>query len=814
MPAFNGWAEEEPTPPPQQEGTEDLNPEGKIVRNILIRGNQRVDKGAILRMLRSRIGRPFSRKTWDEDFKHLTESGYFSQVRTTPPLTTVGGLLLVVDLIEMANVKRLEFKGNKSVGDTEMRGAIKTTVGGRYDEGQVAEDRHKIEKLYTDKAFRDIKIEYEIEIVSSHKQLVGNQEVDVPDEVVVTFKVDEGNPVSIRSVKFIGTKAFTDEELLAAMASKPRRLFRPGDLKDAELDIDKKRLELFYQQHGYMDVNVEKVDIQLSDETYFNWFRKRKKLADVTITLTEGNQYFLGELKISGNTSIELTEIMQALKLKPGSVFSIQILQDDAQRIKDLYGERGRVFTRVETDQKVVVDAERLKKQPNLFDAEIRIQEGNEVTVRMIIPRGNTKTKDKVLYREVPLVPGERVDTTKLRYAQQALKNLNYFEQDIRITPEPVPDNPEQTDLYIDVTEKPTGEFNFGVGYSSVDKFLGQVSLTQHNFDYKDFPKSFRDFLSGNSFTGAGETFGINVSAGTVRQNYSVNFTEPWAFDRPIRLGTSVFHTSDNSNLDFKETTSGFSVSVGKRLWGPRWDGDITYTFSYDTIDNTSTGEPPILHRQTGSDILSSVRPRLVYDSRDNRILPSRGLFMELSSEIGGGPFGGSLDWVRPSLNLARYFTIFKLPNGGKHILELSGNASLIQEYWSTKDIPPFMRYYAGGIGSIRGFQASTIAPLEGGFLIGGKRSVTGTAEYSVPLYEEIVRGSIFADAGTVSDAGKTDPGYKVTDPNGLRSSVGIGLQIRTPFSPLPLRIYFSRAIQKQKDDRTKTIDFTFGTRF
>ncbi|MFH0939109.1 MAG: BamA/TamA family outer membrane protein, partial [Planctomycetota bacterium] len=671
-----------------------------------------------------------------------------------------------------------------------------------------------IEKYYQDKAFRDVKADYKIETISSHRQNIAGKEIEVEDEVRIIFTVDEGNPVGVRAIHFKGNKSFSDGELHKVITTKYRRLFRSGDLKDEELDIDKKRIEAFYLRHGYMDVAIEKSDISLSDETYWNWFRKRKRLAEITIHIEEGPQYHTGNITLVGNQTVDRDEIEAVMKIKPGTVYSDLLLQDDHDRIVDLYGERGRVFTKVKYSRKLVTDPERSKKTPNLYDVDLEIEEGAEVSLREVITRGNTKTKDKVIVRQMELFPGDRVDTTKVKIATQRLKNLNYFEDDVRITTEPT-ENPEEANLIIDVHEKNTGEFNFGVGVSSVDSVLGNIRMTQRNFDYADLPKSWRDFISGNSFVGAGQTFSVDATAGASRQRYSVSFFEPWAFDRPIRLGGSLFRTVDNKFSNFDETCTGFNLTAGKRLWGPRWDGQINYRLSFTQISENSNRQfPPILSEQVGDRWLSSITPRLVYDSRDSLILPSRGWMMEAMVEVGGGPFLGSYNWFRPQLDISRYMTIFKLPSGGKHILELHGRAAMIESYGDTAEVPPFLRFYAGGIDTIRGFQFRTIAPRENNFQIGGKKMIIGSAEYSLPLYEEIVRGSAFIDAGSVFDAGRIDPRTQLTNESGWRVSAGLGLSIRTPLSPMPIRVYFTRPLMKNKQDATKTIDFTFGTRF
>jgi outer membrane protein insertion porin family len=786
--------------------------EGQTVQVIDLRGLTRVDEGTVLRLIRTRKGRPFNRKVWDEDFHRLYDSGYFLNVRSTEPQRYPGGVMLAIDLTEKGVISKITFRGNKAVGNTKLLEIMQSHEGGRYDPGEVHKDKVKIETFYKDKAFRSIKVDYRIETVSSHRQNIGGQEVEVQDEVLIAFVLDEGSPVGVRVIRFVGNHAFSDSQLMANMETKYRRLFRAGDLKDEVLEDDKNRLLYFYRKNGYQDVEVTQVETNVSEETYWNWFRKRKRLAEVIIHISEGKQYFTGNVTITGNETVNKDEIISVMKTKPGAVYSdIVLFQEDHDKIIDLYGERGRVFTKVNMDRKFVTDPERTKKTPNIFDVTVSIQESTEITVREVITRGNTKTKDKVIIRTLELFPGDRVDTAKIKLAVQRLKNLNYFNDDIRITPEPAPDNPEEANLIIDVAEKNTGEFNFGAGVSSVDGFVGSASVQQKNFDFRNLPKSWRDLFGGNAFTGAGETAGISASGGVKRQNYNISFFEPWAFDRPIRLGGSIFRTVDTYS-DFNETNTGFNVTVGKRLWGPRWDGSITYTLKFTDVTGSNRRYPPILKQQDGNNVLSYIAPRLVYDSRDNTILPSRGWLMSSSVELGG--LGGTYDWIRPEMNLSRYFTVFKTTGGLKHILELHGNAAAIEQYGKTDEVPPFLRYYAGGVDTIRGFEYRTITPYENGYQIGGKKELFGTAEYSVPLYEEVVRGSTFIDAGSVFDPGQPDRFAHQTNIGGWRESVGVGLAIRTPFSPIPVRIYLSRALVKNEQDRLKTIDFSFATRF
>jgi outer membrane protein insertion porin family len=236
----------------------------------------------------------------------------------------------------------------------------------------------------------------------------------------------------------------------------------------------------------------------------------------------------------------------------------------------------------------------------------------------------------------------------------------------------------------------------------------------------------------------------------------------------------------------------------------------VTFRFSHTNIGNNDRKLPEILRAQEGTNIINTITPRIVYDSRDSTLLPSKGWVMQAKMDVGLGDY----NFVRPSADVAHYMTVYKVKDGGKHILSLHGHAEAVEQTLGSEDVPPFLRLYGGGIDSIRGFGYRTITPLERGFAIGAKRLAYASAEYSLPLYEEVVRGAVYYDVGTAYNAGKTDPRAQIRNQSGIRSSVGIGFYIRTPFSPAPVRLYFSKPIEFNEFDRKKVIDFTLGTRF
>ncbi len=362
-----GEADKDGPPPPGLLGEF----EGQNVQDIDVRGAVRTNEGVVLKLIRTRKGRPFEQKVWEEDWHRLDDSGLFLNIRITEPIKVPGGIRLTIDLVEKASISKIEFKGSKSAQGSKVKAVMKSVEGGRYDKGQIHLDRIAIEKYFQDQGFRSVKVDYTVETVASHKQVISGKETEVEDEVRIVFNVDEGNSISVRRICFTGNDSFSQAELQGVMHTKSRRLLRPGELKDDDLDTDKKIVEAFYLRHGYMDVQVQEVKVETGKGFAFNWFRKRKELADVIINIVEGPQYFTGMVNIIGNKEIAREELESVMKVKPGAVFSDTLAFDDRTKMMDLYGERGRPFTKINYDRKLVTDPERTKKTPNVYDVGI-----------------------------------------------------------------------------------------------------------------------------------------------------------------------------------------------------------------------------------------------------------------------------------------------------------------------------------------------------------------------------------------------------------------------------------------------------------
>lgn len=808
--SFTGVCAEEP-PGPQ-------DPEGLVVREISILPSARVvprrlDDAAILRAIRTRAGRPFSARVWEEDWGRLAATGRFLDHVFEAPRVEHGEVRLRIEVAEWPIIRNLRFVGNREFRRSDLMNVIQSQEGGIGNRGRIYEDAVRLRDYYRGKSYYRAQVKVSIRTLAGHRQFLRGVEGEYADEVEVSFEIQEGGEVVVDRIVFEGHEAFSDGTLLRQLLTKTRVGSR--DLMETNLELDVRRLKDFYQRNGYLDVEAycdPARDVAVGER--LSW--DGKPAATVTYRIREGRQYRVGRVEVGGVKELEEREVRAVMQLRAGRVFNLHALHEDAQRIRDLYGEYGRAFTRVQYDlPRPVSDPERLRGGGPLADARFTVQEGAPVTVREIISRGNLKTRDQVILREIGLKPGDRFDSVKLRQAENRLRRLDFFEPTLSISARPVPEDQEQTDLVVEVAETRTGKFSFGAGFSSVESFFGYINLLQTNFDVSDLPKSWQDFAGGASLTGAGQELSVTLSLGLKRSSGEIALYEPWFLGRPIGLGGRLFLERSEMSDEYREKDAGFSLTLGRRLFDDyRWRAEVGYTFKLVEVTNSTADLPPILGEQQGDYVLSYFTPRLIYDSRDSRRLPASGAYGQLAVEIGGGPFFGSYDWIRPSLEAARYFTVYQSASGDKHVLELHGMAAAIEPLGDTKEVPPFLRYYAGGMGTIRGFDSRSIAPREDNLVIGGKRLVTGSIQYSLPILQEVLRFGIFVDAGQVWDSGRTDPGHPVTSQSGWRASTGLALIMQPPGMPAPIYIHFSRAIHKQKEDQEKPFDFSLGWRF
>jgi outer membrane protein insertion porin family len=416
--------------------------EGKIVQSLELRGLVRVEAETVRKLMHTAKGSPFSGVEWSRDFHRVYDSGLFLNVRTTEPQRMAAGadgtegVSLLIELTEKAVIKKVAFSGNETLGDLAGLKLLSLHAGDRFDAGTLHRDKLAIERAYKKMGYRDVAVDGQAETISSHRQKIGGNDIEIQDEVQIAFAIKEGPAVRVQTIRFEGNLAFPEWKLSETIETKGG-----GPLLDDVLEDDKNRLLYFYRAHGYPDAEIADIDTTLSPGV-------KQKSADIVIHVREGTQYFTGTVTVTGNTSISLEKIQKAIGTCPDAVFSdIQLFGQDHDRIVELYSSRGRIFTTVE--MKRTLSTGHLR---NAFDVTIDIHESAEITMDdEIISLNNTTVADKIILNALAFKAGDRLDSSKLKSAEQRLKAAT--REDLIITPVQSTD-PAKAKLIISPVEK------------------------------------------------------------------------------------------------------------------------------------------------------------------------------------------------------------------------------------------------------------------------------------------------------------------------------------------------------------------------
>ncbi|MCM8762966.1 MAG: outer membrane protein assembly factor BamA, partial [Candidatus Omnitrophica bacterium] len=477
--------------------------EEKIVTAIEVKGNKSISPNTIISKIKTKVGSPYLENIASDDLKRLYLLGYFSDIKIDTE-DYKDGIKVIITVVEKPIIEKITFEGMKKLyylKPEKLKESLKSKEGQYLDYNTLKDDVLTLKGMYEKKGFSDCKIDYKIDLAAE------------TNKAKVNFVVDEGVKLKVRRIYISGNKTFKARRILRLLKTKSSWLFNPGVLKDEVFEEDIERIKSFYQREGFADV---KVDYEMSRHP-------KKPLIYITINIEEGKRYYVGTVTIQNNQSIPEKEIRDKLKVViPGKVFSEEGLQEDVNNILSLYFDKGYIMARVS-------ETTALNPATGKIDIAYYIIENEVAYVDKIKIRGNLKTKDKVIRRELKILPGDRFDGEKLRKSKERLTNLGYFEE---ISYETAPTSvPNKRDLIVEVKEAKTGSFSFGGGYSTVDELLGFIEIEQKNFDWKNWPY----------FTGAGQDLKLRAQLGNISENFELSFTEPWLFDYPIAFGFDAY---------------------------------------------------------------------------------------------------------------------------------------------------------------------------------------------------------------------------------------------------------------------------------
>lgn len=732
-------------------GLQKTAPEGAlpVVNAIEVKGLKRIEEGAIKAKITQKIGEPLSKEKTAEDIKNIYKMGYFDDVLIQME-TFEGGIRLIYVVKEKPTIIRVEFQGNKELSEDKLREKIAISPGSISDITLIQDNASRIQSFYEEEGYWAATV---IPIVNKVTE----------DEVTLTYQIVEGEKVRIKKINIIGNKAISSRKIKAVMKTSEWAIYSfltsSGYYKKETMNKDIEAIKDLYFNSGYIKAIVADPEIRLTPDN---------KGMIIDIQVSEGDPYKVSGIEITGHKAFPEADLRKKVTLKAGNVFSKETVKKDITAITDLYTQNGYAMANVFPD--IVPDDESKEVKVTY-----KIEEGEIFRIGRIEISGNIKTRDKVIRREVRLDEGDKFNSALLKRSYERINNLNFFES-VELIPRPRYEE-RLLDIDIKVKERPTGFLSVGGGYSSVDKLIGVVDITQ-----------------GNLF-GKGQYLKLKGELGGKSSFYELSFRDPWFMDKPISFSTDIYKTT-REYVDYKRRATGFGFGFGKNL-DEYWGASISYNIEKVTIYDVAEGASDIIREQIGTRVTSSITPSIVRDSRDNFIDPSRGSRLSLYITFAG--IGGTNAFIKGVADSAWFIPV------GSTTISVRGRFGYATGIFG-KELPLYERFYVGGIYTIRGLGFGEAGPRDDkGSVIGGTKELIFNLEYIFPIFSELrLKGVIFADAGN---------SYDQDEPIGaLRYTSGLGIRWISPIGPI--RIEWGYNINKKPGEGSSKLEFTFGTFF
>jgi outer membrane protein insertion porin family len=734
-----------------------------VVRDIRVEGVQRTEPGTVFSYLPVKVGEQFDDAKATKAIKALYATGFFKDVRIEQGDN--GVLIVIVE--ERPAIASVDFTGVHEFDKDQLKKALKD-LG--LSETQI------FDRSLLDRAEQELKRQY----LTRGKYAATVTTTVTPLErnrISIVFNVDEGDAAKIRQIRIIGSKVFSEKELLDQL-----NLTTPGWLtwytksdqySKQKLTGDLETLRSYYLNRGYLEFNVDSTQVSITPD---------KKDIYITINITEGQQYTVSEVKLAGTLLIEEPELRSYISLKEGAVYSAAELTASTKRIQARLGALGYAFANANSSPDI--DREHRTAAVTIF-----IDPGRRAYVRNINITGNTKTRDEVIRREMRQPEESWYDADKIKLSKDRLERLGYFKEVTVETPQ-VAGTADQVDVNVAVVEKPTGTFNIGAGFSSAEKLVLTTSVQQANL------------------FGSGENVGIQVDTSSLYRTIVLNATDPYFTDNGVSRSFEAYYRTFNPNIlslgDYQVKTTGLGTT-----WGvPFTEYDTVFfgaRIENTQVDLTSTSPQVYIDyvNQFGAYSTSIIgTASWTRDSRDSVLAPTRGQFQHAYFEV-TAPY--DVKYYRTGYQQTNYFPLTK-----DYSISLNGQADFGHGYGGDP-LPVFKNFYAGGIGSVRGYDTSSLGPKDvNGDAIGGTKRLNGNAEFLFPIpgtgNDRSFRGFLFADGGNVFG-----PSEKLTF-SAMRYSVGIGLNWLSPLGAL--RLSFGQPINAKPGDNIQKLQFTIGSGF
>jgi len=754
-----------------------------VVSRIEVRGNQRVDADTVRNYIAIRPGQNFSNADIDEAVKRLFATGLFSDVR----ISQSGGSL-IVNVDEYSVVNQVIFQGNRKIKDEQLAANVQLKPRGSFSSAMMEADVQAIRGAYS-RIGRD-----DAQVTASTQQLDGNR-------VNVIFQIVEGDRTKIGEINFVGNNAFSDGRLADVISTKKSNILsfltRNDIYDESRLRADEEALRRFYYNRGYADFQVVSATGDLDEGT--NEY-------SITITVDEGERYNFGEVAIDTTIpGLDANSLNSLLETRPGSVYSADKVEKSIIALTERLAGMGYAFAQV------MPRGDR-DFQNRTISVLYTIDEGARAYVERIEIRGNTKTRDYVIRREFDLNEGDAFNQVLIQRAKRRLEALDFFERvEISTAPGSAAD---QVVLVVDVTEKSTGEFSIGGGYTT-------GSSAQAGF-------SVEGGIAERNFLGRGQSIRLSVAGGSRSRDYMVSFTEPYFLGRRISAGFDIYRQTRRYD-NYESKTTGGTVRFGLPIT-ENFSTQLAYNYAvdeYEFTDDCDADEDGIA--DTACDLSnviqqaiqdndqwtkSSVSGSLVYNTIDDMRNPRDGIYANFTTEVAG--LGGDASWVKFTGRGNYYKTLSEemdlvgvLVLGGGHMVSLGDKELRVFDYFQSNER------------MIRGFAYNGIGPYDSDSVdkdhLGGRTYFHATAELQFPVpgvpQSFGLRAAAFADAATLYGNSLSGTGFTVSGANmAWRASVGASLIWASPFGPL--RIDYAIPVMKEDGDEVQNLNFGISTRF
>lgn len=732
------------------------------VDEIQVSGNRKVEAEAVIEKLGTRPGMMLDNYLLRRDLSRIYEMKYFEEVEAYHKMEG-GKNVLLFKVVEKPIISKVSFKGNDEISDDDLKEQIKTREFNILDISTLQSDALLLQKHYEEKGYFLAQVSYDL--------------VDRNGAVEVIFKIKEWDKVRVKRITFLGNKEIPDAELKAFMQTQEESYFSflsgSGNFKEINFQTDIERLKYYYKTRGYLQVNIQNPEVTASED---------KKWIFITVRLNEGPQFTVNNILFNGELLFTEAEMSEKLKLKSGDIYNEENLRLDIQTLTEMYQDKGYAFANVLRTLEIVPGE-------NKVDVIFSFEKGVIAYFGKIIMKGNTKTRDKVIRRELKIHEGEMYSGTNLRLSKDNVNRLGFFQ------PESVVFNTitrrgtdNVLDVEISIKERPTGQISLGAGYSTATKGFVQASVAQNNF------------------RGLGQNINLNLSYSDFQQIYNVGFTEPYLFDTKWTAGADYYQTVSFFIRSFSYKKHGADVRVGHpifeytRLF-------LTYRYEDNEVrDVINAGIDPKIENGSSSSLQASI----IRDKRNNIFEPTSGYYTSGSLEYTG--LGGTMRWMKGEFE-GRYYK----PVWGDLILRSRLNFSQLFKT-TDREIPRVEKFSMGGARNLRGFNLEDIGPrrlarntqtgeLEE-FNFGGLTSLLGTLEFEHPLIKEAgLKWVVFLDAGNVWEDRIGEDGDFA-----LRSNYGFGFRW---FSPIGvLRFEFGFPINPREDEASNQFHFDIGQLF